>query len=240
MNATSCHRRRTARLQGRGTAGPLPRRGGCGAAFRQRLILWCCLAAAAAALPADAGAQQLLDRIVARVGATVITQTDVDAALALGVVEAAAGADRQDSATLQLVDRHLLLAEVGRFPPLEPPAADVDAVVARMRAHAGAQFSAIVERTGLDEQRLRDMARDTLRIQAYIDQRFGSSAQASVQEAREYYESHRQEFARNGAVPPFEQVEEAARAAASAERRGRTVTQWIADLRTRGEVVVTR
>lgn len=240
MQSTPLRQQPAAPARQRGTAGPFAPSGGRGACVRAGLVLSCFLAAAAAALPPDAGAQQLLDRIVARVGATVITQTDVEAALALGVVEAAAGADRQDSATQQLVDRHLLLAEVGRFPPVEPPAADVDAVVAQMRAHAGAQLTGIVTRTGLDEQRIRELARDTLRIQAYIDQRFGSSAQASVQEAREYYESHRQEFARNGAVPPFEQVEEAARAAASAERRGRTVTQWIADLRTRGEVVVAR
>ena len=32
-------------------------------------------------------AQQLLDRVVARIGTTAITQTDVDAALAFGIVD---------------------------------------------------------------------------------------------------------------------------------------------------------
>jgi hypothetical protein len=189
---------------------------------------------------AIAGPQQLLDRIVARVGGGVITQTDVEAALAFGVVDAAPGEDRMASGTRALVDRHLLLAEVSRFPPVEPPAAEIDALVARMRTAAGDQLAPLMKRTGLDEARIREMARDTLRIRTYVDQRFGSTAQVSVQEARDYYESHRQAFTRNGVVAPFEEVEAAARQAAAAERRQRNVTQWLADLRARGEVVIAR
>ena len=189
---------------------------------------------------AAAAGQQLLDRIVARVGATVITHTDVEAAFALGVIDVAPGEDRMGAGTRQLVDRHLLLAEVARFPPAEPAPDEVEALVARMRAHAGDGFAALVKRTGVDDLRLREIARDTLRIQTYIDQRFGSIGQASIQEARDYYESHRQEFTRNGRVAPFEDVEVAARTAAAAERRRRSVAQWIADLRTRGEVVMAR
>lgn len=184
-----------------------------------------------------ADAQQLLDRIVARVGATVITQTDVEAALALGIAAPRPGDDRMAAGTQQLIDRQLLLAEVARFPPLEPPAADVDALVARMRTRAGTDFAAVMKRTGFDEQRIRELARDSLRIQAYLDQRFGASPQASPQEARAYYDTHQQEFMRDGVLAPFEAVETAAREAASAERRSRTVSQWLADLRTRGEVV---
>jgi hypothetical protein len=181
--------------------------------------------------------QQLLDRIVARVGGTAITQSDVDAALALGIVEPEPGQDRFASGARQLIDRQLLLAEVARFPPPEPSAAAIDAVMARMQSHAGAGFDAVMKRTGLDEQRVRQLARDTLRIQAYIEQRFGATAQTGTQEARDYYDSHRQEFTRNGVVAPFEEVEAAARQAASADRRRRTIAQWIADLRTRGDVV---
>ena len=199
--------------------------------------LWC-VVAAIFATSLHAAPPQLLDRVVARVGATVITQTDVEAALALGIVEAVSGEDRLASGTRQMADRQLLLAEVARFPPMEPSAADVDALVARMRSRAGAGFESIMKRTGLDPQRLRELARDSLRIQAYIDQRFGTTAQASPQEAREYYDSHPQEFRRDGAVLPFEEVEDAARQSASAERRRRTVVQWIADLRTRGEIVI--
>jgi hypothetical protein len=181
-------------------------------------------------------ASQLLDRVVARVGATAITQSDVDAALGLGIVDVPGGQDRQAGAQ-QLIDRQLLLTEVSRFPPAEPADAAIAELAARMIARAGAGFDALSKRTGIDEKRVRELARDTLRIQAYIDQRFGVAAPVGVQEARDYYEAHRQEFAKGGAVPPFEQVEAAARQAAAADRRRRAVNQWVADLRTRGEVV---
>jgi hypothetical protein len=189
-----------------------------------------------AVAPAAVHGQELLDRVVARVGGSAITQTDVDAALALGIVEAS-GPDRLAAATQQMVDRRLLLAEVARFPPREPADAAVDERLAAMKARAGGGYEALLRRTGLDEARLRDMARDTLRIQAYIDQRFGTTAQVSVQEAREYYDAHPQAFTRNGTRQPFEEVEAEARLAASAARRQRLLAQWLADLRTRGDVV---
>ena len=203
-----------------------------------RTSLCLCAAVVWVAWTSLASAQQLLDRIVARVGGVVITQTDVEAALALAIAEPGSGEDRLASGTRQMIDRQLLLAEVARFPPMEPSAADVDALVARMRSRAGGEFESVMKRTGFDAQRLRELARDSLRIQAYLDQRFGATAQAGPQEAREYYESHPQEFRRDGVVLPFEEVEAAARQSASAERRRRTVAQWIADLRTRGEIVI--
>jgi len=185
-------------------------------------------------LPAHA---QLLDRVVARVGGAAITQTDVDAAVGLGVIEAdgAGGA----SATQQMIDRRILLAEVARFPPADPPDSAIAELTATMKARAGAGYDALLKRTGLDDQRVGELARDTLRIQAYIDQRFGTSAQASAQEAREYYDTHRDEFTRNGALAPFESVEAAARQAASATRRRAAVAQWLQGLRARSDVVVT-
>jgi hypothetical protein len=76
------------------------------------------LVVAAFAVGASPAHAQLLDRVVARVGGTAITQTDVDAAVGLGVIEAdgAGGA----SAVQQMIDRRILLAEVARFPPRIP------------------------------------------------------------------------------------------------------------------------
>jgi hypothetical protein len=177
---------------------------------------------------------QLLDRIVARVNGTAITQTDVAAAVGLGVVDSA-------TAVQQIVDRRMMLAEVARFPPDPPSEAAIDEVVAKMKAHAGSGYDAVLLRNGVDERRVRDMARDTLRIQAYVDQRFGTTAQASAQDARDYYERNREQFTRNGVLAPFESVEAAAREGASTERRAAAVAQWQQGLRARGEVdIVTR
>jgi hypothetical protein len=179
--------------------------------------------------------------VVARVGGVAITQTDVEAALGLGVVEGQPGEDAIASGTHQLIDRQLLLTEVSRFPPPDPSEPAIAEVVSRMKAHAGSGYPSLMQRTGLDEPRLRELARDTLRIQAYIEQRFGTTAQAGLQDARDYYDTHRAQFTRNGVLLPFEQVETEAREAASSERRRATLTRWIDDLRARGDVVeVTR
>jgi hypothetical protein len=167
-----------------------------------------------------------------------ITQTDVDGAVGLGVLEA--GGAGAASPVEQMVDRQLLLAEVRRFPPDEPSDAAVADLMAKMTARAGAGYDALLKRTGLDEQRVRELARDTLRIQAYVDQRFGTSAQAGTQDARDYYDRHREEFTRNGVLAPFESVEADARLRASAERRRDAVGQWLQGLRARSDAVLIR
>jgi hypothetical protein len=125
------------------------------------------------------GAQQVLDRVVARVGSSAITQTDVEAATAFGVIDPQAGEPLR-----QMIDRRLMLAEVNRFPPPEPSAAAIAELVARMKASAGARMADVMKRTGVDEKRLTELARETLRIQGYIQQRFGNSARSEQQMTR--------------------------------------------------------
>ena len=117
---------------------------------------------------ASVAGQQLLDRVVARIGTAALTQTDVDAALAFGVIDRQAG-----DPVKQMIDRRLVIAEVNRFPPPEPAETAVAEQVAKMKATAGAQAAAVMKRTGADEKRLVELARETLRIQAYVAQRFG-------------------------------------------------------------------
>ena len=221
-------------VEGRGTEAPRPESLSA-SVCRDRRGRWHWLVVAAFAGWLSPAYAQLLDRVVARVGGVAITQTDVDAAVGLGVIEADAG---DSSPTQQMIERRLVLAEVQRFPPDAPADEAVDGFVARMKARAGGGYEALLKRSGLDEQRVRELARDTLRIQAYIDQRFGTSAQVSQQEAREYYDARPGEFTRNGVLAPFETVEPAARQAVSAERRRADVARWLRDLRARGNVIL--
>ena len=180
-------------------------------------------------------AQQLIDGVLARVGTTAVTMTDVRAALELGLIETTPGEDQQSVALQRTIDRQLQLNEVARFSPPEPPAAAVTEEVAAMRARAGSRFDALVTATGLNEEKLQQLARETLRIRAYIGQRFGTNVQATEDEARRYYEEHPAEFTRDGVLMPFEAAELAARQRASAERLRATIDQWMRDLRSRSE-----
>jgi hypothetical protein len=183
-------------------------------------------------------AQQLLDRVVARVEGYAITLTDVQAALGLGVTQVPPGVDPIETGTQQMIDRQLLLAEVQRFPPPEPSAEAVDREVMQLTMRAGAGLGALMQSTGLTEGRIREIARDNLRILDYLDQRFGTTVQVSDEEVARYYREHEAEFTRAGALIPFDEGEPLARQRAGGERRRVTIDQWLRDLRSRADIAI--
>ena len=187
------------------------------------------------ALP-SAAQEQLLDRVLARIGTDAITQTDVQALVEFGLIEAKSATE--PAAVRQAIERHLELKEVSRFPPAEPIEAAVEQQLTAMKARVGGRLDAVMGANGLDEARVRELARDTLRIRTYLDQRFGTTP-VGEDEARKYFEEHRGEFTRNGAPMTFEEAAADARQRASAERLARSVTQWLQDLRARSDVVLT-
>lgn len=184
-------------------------------------------------------AQQLLDRVVARVNGVAITLSDVKAALALGLVDVPPEAGEQAVVDL-LVDRQLVLAEVARFAPPEPPPAAVTREVEALKTRTGGRLAGVMGATGLDEGRLRDLARDTLRIDAYLNQRFGPTDQLTEEEVLQYYRMHPEEFTRDGRLTPFAEADDLARERASTERRAATVAQWMRDVRGRADIVIPR
>lgn len=182
-------------------------------------------------------AQQLLDRVLARVDGVPITLTDVQAAIGLGIIQVGSG-DAIAEGTQQMIDRQLELTEVQRFPPPEPSADVVARETARLTMNAGSRLPTLMQSTGLTEQRIADMARDNLRIAGYLDQRFGTSVQVSDEEVAAYYRAHEAEFTNGGVTVPYEDAEPVARQRVSSERRRAIVTQWLRDLRSRADVAV--
>jgi hypothetical protein len=182
-------------------------------------------------------AQQLLDRVLARVDGAPITLTDVQAAIGLGIVQVGSG-DAIAGGTQQMIDRQLELTEVQRFPPPEPSPEAVARETARLKMNAGPRLPMLMQSTGLTEQRITDLARDNLRIAGYLDQRFGTTVQVSDEEVAAYYRTHEAEFTNAGVTVPYEDAEPVARQRVSTERRRAIVNQWIRDLRTRADVAV--
>lgn len=182
--------------------------------------------------------QHLLERVAARVNGYAITLTDVRAAMALGVVEVPPGAGDEAVATDRLVNRQLVLAEVARFAPPEPSPAAIATETAALVERAGPGLARVMASTGLDQAAVQGIARDNLRIQAYLDQRFGTTVQLTEDEVTQYYRIHPDEFTKNGTLSPFTEAEPLVRQGASAERRAATVEQWVRDLRMRADVSV--
>ena len=186
-------------------------------------------------VPAAAAAQRIVDRIVARVGERAIFETEVRAALALDVVSARGAGDPQAAALEAMIERQLMLREIQRGTPPEPDSAAVDEEVARLKAWAGDDLTRIMTATGLDEARLRQMARDSLRIQLYLETRFPALT-VSDGEAEAFFKAHPEAFRRNGVLMTFDQAAPAARDAAASERRQARIAQWVAGLRKRADV----
>jgi hypothetical protein len=186
-----------------------------------------------------ASAQQILDRVVARVDGNPITLSDVRAAIRLGIVEPAEGVDPMLFGLRQLIERRLVLAEVARFAPPDPDPTTLSGQVSALKARVGsaADLAALERSTGYGEQQIRDVARDNLRIQAYLNQRFGASVQPSDEEVGQYYRTHLDEFTKDGRVIPFVEAEPAARQKAAAERRRAVIFQWMRELHQRADVV---
>src|SRR4051812_4271660 len=188
-------------------------------------------------LSVPAGAQQLINRVMARVNSEAITLTDVQAAIGLGIVQPM-GADAIASGTQLMIERQLVLVEVQRFPPPEPAAAAIDREAARLKMNAGPRLAALMQSTGLSDERIHEIARDDLRVLGYLDQRFGTAVQVSDDEVTQYYRGHPQEFMRDDQPMPVDEAEPLARQRASEQRRRATIDQWIRDLRARADVTV--
>jgi hypothetical protein len=135
-----------------------------------------------------------------------------------------------------MVQRTLLVEEVNRFPPPEPTGEAVDGELARLRARAGGSLDGVERATGIQADHVRLLARDRLRIQVYIDQRFGVTVPLTDEQVLQYYRAHPDEFTANGEVVPFERAQGLARERAGLEQRQRTISQWLRDLRSRADV----
>jgi hypothetical protein len=122
-----------------------------------------------------ARADEVIDRVLAVVAGDLILLSDVRAAREFGLVESA-GTESDREVLSGLINRSLMLAEVDRYAPPEPGA---DAIQAGLKAigerfESAQQFNAALARVGLDEEHLRSVLRNDLRIRAYLDQRFAA------------------------------------------------------------------
>jgi hypothetical protein len=196
------------------------------------------LVAAVLLLPA-VGRAEVIDRILAVVNHELIALSDVATALRLGLIAPSpADPDPVRSALDALVTRQLELGEANRYQPPEPPPAQIQARLdaLRSRFRTPAEFEQALVQSGLSEDLLRFRLRDDLRIEAYLNQRFGAARQPSDQELVEYYRAHAGEFSTAAGVKPFADVRDAIRSRVTDIQRSTLVTDWLEGLRRRTEI----
>lgn len=185
------------------------------------------------------GRGEVIDRILAVVGSELIMLSDVSAALRFGLVTAPApGADPIRAALDALIARELELEEVNRYLPPEPSPAALQARFDAVRARfaSDAALEAALTQAGLTLNQLRLRLRDDLRIETYLDQRFGSLLQPRDEELVDYYRANEAEFVRNGELRPFAEVREEVRSRLVTQQRRALIAEWLDGLRRRSEV----
>lgn len=191
------------------------------------------------ALPV-AAAGEIIDRVLAVVGGRIVTLSDARAAVRLQLVPLEGSNAAMAEALQRLIDRRLVLAEIERYAPPEPTAEAIDEAVGRLRQRFedDVAFDDALGQTGMSPEALRRFVRDTLRIESYEQQRFGSMVQPADEELLRHYREHPDAFTVGGVRQPFEAVRDEVRARVIESRRVALVREWLDGLRRRGDVVV--
>jgi len=186
----------------------------------------------------DLAAQVLLDRVLALVDEAIVTLSDVQASLALGLVRPPAEGDPLRVALDRAIERQLLLNEVERYSSPEPDPAYIDLRLAVVRARFpdAEAYQAALARAGLDEPALRAVLRDDLRIEQYLRDRFSAVIQPTEEETRQYYLEHQAAFTRDDRVLPYEDVIDEITEALVERRRDEVIADWLERLRRRSIV----
>ena len=181
---------------------------------------------------------EIIDRILAVVDTQIITLSDARAALRFGLVPADVSTDPIGAVLQRLIDRRLMLSEVDRYAPPDPPDQAVDARMAAIERRFGDALALEIalNQSALTREELRRQMRDGLRIDSYLQQRFSASVQVSDDELMRYYKEHAAEFMRDGQLRPFEDVREIVRERAAETQRAGFIRQWVDGLRRRGNV----
>lgn len=184
-------------------------------------------------------AGEIIDRILAVVEGQLITLSDVRAVIRLGLETLPAGGDPTRQMLDKLIDRQLVLIEVERYAPPDPlpPAIDARLPAIRGKFKDALEFETTLHQVGMTVDHLRRYIRDTLRIESYLQQRFNAAVQPGEDEIAEYYRLRAAEFTRNGAVAPYSEARNDVRERLIDERRSALVTDWLAGLRRRANIV---
>lgn len=179
------------------------------------------------AMPAGA---QVIDRVLAVVDGRLVTLSDVRVSTALGLIQA----EEVSAAADRWIERLLILQEVDRFAPPEPPVVEIDARLARVLASPGT--SARLAGLGVTEDWVRRWVRDELRIARYIEQRFAGSLEPGPEEVENYVQQNPGELMRDGRRLGDAEARALARERLMTSRRRALVADWLDGLKRRAAI----
>lgn len=194
--------------------------------------------AAPPALPGRAAAQvELVDRVVAIVNGEPITLSEAREVISLA--PGSAPAPTLGEAVERLIAARLMEREARRY-PAEPPAPEEAEATFRAlqeRFDDPDHYRATLLRLGIREDYLRRRIERELRVDRYLDRRFGPLVQVNRREVEQYYREVLLPDLPPGAQPPLEQVEGSIRRILAERDRNRRIAAWVEELEEAAEIV---
>jgi hypothetical protein len=142
-----------------------------------------------------AQAQEVVDKMVATVNGGVrielITYSDILWQLALqpDTPLSNPSSENMNQALRRLIEQRLILQEADRLPTIAPTDAEIEAMLNALvkQFPSQAEFQQRMARVGLNSEQLREIVRQRLTIEKYLDFRFRSFTIVTQKEVNDYY-----------------------------------------------------
>jgi hypothetical protein len=192
---------------------------------------------------APAAAAQLADRIVAVVDGDPVLDSDLERAIALGLVARQPG---ESEAQLRrrvldgVIAQRLRVHAVERFGfeqvPVERIAEQVAAIRARFPSEQ--EFQRRLRQLGMPLEGLEQLVAQQLQVLVYVDELLGARVFVGLEEIEAHYERVlAPQLRRTGQpVPPLDEVREQIREVLRQERLNQELERWTAELRRQADV----
>lgn len=158
--------------------------------MRPLAILGILLAAVMAIPPGSLAAQEVVDRIVARVENDVILLSDVRA---LARYQQFLDGQRETDEQIldRLIDQWIVRTEAEASHSAQPSEADIDRGLSRVRDsfRSDEEYQARMKQAGLSEQDVRAMVASQLYLSNYLDSRFRAAVHIDPKEVEDFYQT---------------------------------------------------
>ena len=185
----------------------------------------------------------VIDRILAVVDEDPILLSEVEQAIALGLVERQAEETDEDyrrRVLARLIEQRLRFHEIDRFGFGELPIEEVERQVAGLVDGLGGGQRAAdrLAELGLDENALKQIVARQIMVMTYVEERLGARVFVGIDDIAEYYDDvlAAEMKARGQPLPPIDDVREQIREVLKQQRLNRELDRWTEELRQKADV----
>ena len=172
---------------------------------------------------APAPPREIIDRIVATVEDHIITLSDIRAERRMREVLGEPVPQNEREVLDELIDQHLIHTQLEDFPDVDPSETDVNS-----------RLATIKDRKGLSDATIRSALIEHIRIERFVQERFGQFARATPEEITTYYnEVFLPAAQRRGLspIPPADEVAEEIRRNIVQEKTAKQIDLWLQQAR---------